>query len=86
MSTEIDCNELAHMESEDMLTLLRELGDFDLEDQSLDEQAIRDYIIENYAEDCFHLHSESQEDYYDYLEDEDEDEPEDLDDLSFRDD
>jgi predicted HTH transcriptional regulator len=61
---EIDCDELAKMDEEEMRALLRELGDFDVDEQTLPESEIRDYIIENYAEDCFHLHSEERD--YDY--------------------
>lgn len=70
---EIDCDELAKMDEEEMRALLRELGDFDVDEQTLPESEIRDYIIENYAEDCFHLHSEERDyDYSDMYAEEDE--------------
>jgi len=64
MTKNIDCDELAEMNKKELLSLLKELGD--TKNTSLyDKQELLDYIIDEYADDCFsQLHSEGRD--YDY--------------------
>jgi hypothetical protein len=62
--TQIDCDELAEMNEQELCELLADLGDSE-DTTLLEKQDILDHIIDQYAPRCFaQLHSEGRD--YDY--------------------